>query len=194
MSQFLNLAGTVGDSIVDGPGIRFTIFAQGCAFACPGCQNPQTHAFGTGTDVSIDDLVAKVRSNRLVHGVTLSGGDPFFQAAGFADLAARLTGLGYEVAAYTGFTWENLLAGGNPAHLRLLRHLDILVDGPFLLERRNLNLRFRGSENQRIIDVPKSLASAVSGETSAPTTAAFAAVPVLCLEKRWVGNHPDQSL
>lgn len=180
MAALLNLAGTVGDSIVDGPGIRFAVFAQGCSFDCPGCQNPQTHEFGVGEDVSVDDLVARIRANPLVRGVTFSGGDPFFQAEGFAVLAARLKALGYEVASYTGFTWENLVASGTEAQKELLRQLDILVDGPFVVSLRNLTLRFRGSENQRIIDVPASLERAAASSSSATE-------PVLCAAKRWGG-------
>jgi anaerobic ribonucleoside-triphosphate reductase activating protein len=180
MVPLLNLAGTVGDSIVDGPGIRFTVFAQGCCFDCPGCQNPQTHEFGVGEDVSVDDLVTRIRANPLVKGVTFSGGDPFFQAEAFAVLAARLKELGYEVASYTGFTWEALLSSGAPAQRELLRYLDILVDGPFVLALLNLNLRFRGSENQRIIDVPRSLECLASAASSV-------AAPVLCTARRWVG-------
>lgn len=180
MSLVLNVAGTVGDSIVDGPGIRFTVFAQGCSFDCPGCHNPQTHEFGVGEDVSVDALVARIRANPLVRGVTFSGGDPFFQAEGFDSLAERLKELGYEVASYTGFTWESLVASGTAAQKALLAHLDILVDGPFVLEKRNLTLRFRGSENQRIIDVRASLErSAASGSSNVG--------PVLCTAKRWVG-------
>jgi anaerobic ribonucleoside-triphosphate reductase activating protein len=176
-APLLNLAGTVGDSIVDGPGIRFAVFAQGCRFSCPGCQNPQTHEFGIGVDTSVDELVDRVRRNPLVKGVTFSGGDPFFQAKGFAVLAARLKALGYETASYTGFTWEALVAEGHPDRMALLRGLDILVDGPFVLARRNLELRFRGSDNQRIIDVSASLAALGRGDSS----------PVLCSAKRWVG-------
>jgi anaerobic ribonucleoside-triphosphate reductase activating protein len=178
MPLVLNLAGTVGDSIVDGPGIRFTVFAQGCSFDCPGCHNPQTHEFGIGEDVSVDDLVTRIRANPLVSGVTFSGGDPFFQAEAFAALAARLKELGYEVASYTGFTWEALLSSGALAQRELLSQLDILVDGPFVLALRNLNLRFRGSENQRIIDVLKSLERSRNDPLAAP---------VLCTAKRWVG-------
>jgi anaerobic ribonucleoside-triphosphate reductase activating protein len=174
----LNLAGTVGDSIVDGPGIRFTVFAQGCSFGCPGCQNPQTHAFGAGADRSVGELVAEIRRNPLVRGVTFSGGDPFFQAEGFAALAAALESLGYELASYTGFTWEALASRGTPAQRELLSHLDVLVDGPFMIERRDLELRFRGSSNQRIIDVRKSLAD---------PAAASGGAPLLCEARRWAG-------
>lgn len=174
----LNLAGTVGDSIVDGPGIRFTVFAQGCSFGCPGCQNPKTHAFGTGVDRSVEELVAEIGRNPLVRGVTFSGGDPFFQAEGFAALAEALEASGYELASYTGFTWEELASKGTAAQRKLLAHLDILVDGPFMIERRSPELRFRGSSNQRIIDVRKSLAD---------LDAASGGAPILCAAKRWTG-------
>jgi len=180
MPFLLNLAGTVNDSIVDGPGIRFVVFAQGCSFNCTGCQNPQTHSFGTGTDILTDDLLAEITSHPLVKGVTFSGGDPFFQAASFADLAIKLKARDYEVAAYSGFTWEDVVASGTCEQLELLRHLDILVDGPFQLLRRNAMLRFRGSENQRVIDVQKSLVRECQ-------SSGFLMEPVLCTAKRWVG-------
>jgi anaerobic ribonucleoside-triphosphate reductase activating protein len=178
MPPLLNLAGTVDDSIVDGPGIRFTVFAQGCSFRCPGCQNPQTHAFGSGVDRSVEDLEAQIGRNPLVRGVTFSGGDPFFQADGFSVLAARLKERGYEVAAYTGFTWEDLIAQGTNAQRALLSSLDILVDGPFILALRDPTLRFRGSANQRIIDVPGSLERLKAGPEAGP---------VLCSSARWIG-------
>lgn len=177
MIHTINVAGCVGDSIVDGPGLRFTVFAQGCSHNCPACHNPQTHAFGTGTDMTVEALLAQIQANPLTRGVTLSGGDPFFQAEGFAALAALLKQRGYEVAAYTGFTWEELMQSGTPAQKALLAQLDILVDGRFILAQRNLDLRFRGSENQRILNVPASLA---------------AGAPVWCTARRWVGELTEK--
>jgi len=174
----LNLAGTLADSIVDGPGLRFVVFAQGCSFDCPGCHNPQTHALGAGVDRSPEDVLAEIRRNPLTRGVTFSGGDPFFQAEAFAALAALLAKAGYEVAAYTGFTWETLAVSGSAAQRELLAGLDILVDGRFEIAQRDLGLRFRGSANQRVIDVPASLsANKKTGSIE----------PVLCAEKRWAG-------
>lgn len=175
----LNLAGVVEESIVDGPGIRCAIFAQGCSFGCSGCQNPQTHEFGVGENRTVDELVEIVVRNPLVRGVTFSGGDPFFQAEGFARLAARLKTLGYETAAYTGFRWEDLVSGGSSAQKDFLSHLDILIDGPFVLAQRDLDLRFRGCASKRIVDVPKSLALYAS---------ASALDPVLCSSERWTGR------
>ena len=126
MQTILNIAGLVNDSIVDGPGIRFTIFAQGCSHDCPGCHNPDTHPFGMGVDMSISEIINQIKANPLVRGVTFSGGDPFFQAEGFAELARRLKALGYEVASYTGFTWEQIVGIGNVHQIELLKNLDIL--------------------------------------------------------------------
>ena len=170
----INIAGIMEDSIVDGPGLRTAIFAQGCPRRCEGCHNPQSHAFGTGTDWTVDDLFAHIRKNPIVRGVTFSGGEPFSQAAPFAELGRRLKQSGYEVAAYTGYTFEALLEEGTPEQKALLETLDILIDGEFVLAQRNLDLRFRGSENQRILDVPQSLAA---GEA------------VRCTAERWVGSQ-----
>ena len=153
----LDLSGIVSDSIVDGPGIRTTVFSQGCPHHCPGCHNPETWDFGCGTDISEEAVVDIVRSNPLCRGVTFSGGEPFAQSAGFALLAKQLKQLGYEVASYSGYTFEQLLCG-TAAQRKLLQQLDVLIDGPFILAERSLQLAFRGSRNQRILDVPKSLA------------------------------------
>ena len=152
----LDLAGIVEDSIVDGPGIRCTIFAQGCPHRCPGCHNPETWDFGCGTQLEIARLLEIVRSNPLCRGVTFSGGEPFAQAEAFSRLANLLKQSGYEVASYSGYTFEQLLRG-TPAQQELLSSIDVLIDGPFLLEERSLELAFRGSKNQRILDVPASL-------------------------------------
>ena len=169
----LNLSGIVSDSIVDGPGIRTTIFSQGCPHRCPGCHNPEPRDIGCGTDMEVERLVEIVRSNPLCRGVTFSGGEPFAQAAGFARLAKLLKQKGYEVASYTGYTFEQLLKG-NEAQRQLLESIDVLIDGPFLLAEKSLEVPFRGSRNQRILDVPKSLAAGEAVETTA---------------KRWLGEY-----
>ena len=153
----LDLSGIVSDSIVDGPGIRTTIFCQGCPHHCPGCHNPETWDFGCGTMVPVEDLLDVVRSNPLCRGVTFSGGEPFAQAAGFAKLAKLLKEKGYEVASYSGYTFEELLEGSEDQKA-LLASIDILIDGPFLMAEKSLEIAFRGSRNQRILDVKKSLA------------------------------------
>ena len=169
----LNLSGIVSDSIVDGPGIRTTIFCQGCPHHCPGCHNPETWDFGCGTDVPVEDLVDVVRSNPLCRGVTFSGGEPFAQGKGFARLARLLKEKGYEVASYSGYTFEELLEGSEDQKA-LLASIDILIDGPFLMAEKSLEVPFRGSRNQRILDVKKSLAEG-------------RAVPVA--SGRWLGEY-----
>lgn len=163
----LELSAIVRDSIVDGPGLRTTIFCQGCPHHCPGCHNPETWEFGCGTPMEEERLLEIVQSNPLCRGVTFSGGEPFAQAAGFAKLARLLTAAGYEVASYTGYTFEKLLQGTQEQR-ELLSCIDILIDGPFLLEQKSLEVPFRGSRNQRILDVPASLAAGKAVEVKTP--------------------------
>jgi len=155
----LRIAGIIEESITDGPGIRFVVFAQGCRHNCPGCHNPQTHSFNGGKLMSTDSILEMVKKNPLLDGITLSGGEPFEQAEGFAELSLKAKKLGIHIMTYTGYTYENIckLMDEKPGWKELLENTDILVDGPFELEKRNISLRFRGSENQRIIDVKKSL-------------------------------------
>ena len=169
----LELAGIVSDSIVDGPGIRTAIFAQGCPHHCKGCHNPETWEFGCGTLIPVEAVVEIVQSNPLCRGVTFSGGEPFAQAAEFAQLAALLKEKGYEVASYSGYTFEQLLEGTEDQKL-LLGTIDILIDGPFIQSQKSLELVFRGSRNQRILDVRKSLAEGKAVETASP---------------RWLGEY-----
>ena len=154
----LNLSGIVSDSIVDGPGIRTTVFCQGCPHRCEGCHNPETWEFSCGTPMDEADIFAIVRSNPLCRGVTFSGGEPFAQAEGYAKLARLLKNAGYEVASYSGYTFEQLLRG-TPAQRELLASIDVLIDGPFIQAEKSLEVPFRGSKNQRILDVKKSLAA-----------------------------------
>ena len=169
----LRMAGFVGDSIVDGPGLRCAIFCQGCPHACPGCHNPATHPFVGGVAVTVEEMEERIKKYPLCKGVTFSGGEPFCQPEFFAALGERLKAQGYELACYTGYMFEQLLAG-TPQQKRLLAVLDTLVDGLFLLEQRNLTLRFRGSENQRILNVPQSL---------------LANAPVWETQARWLGEE-----
>ena len=169
----LNLSGIISDSIVDGPGIRTTIFCQGCPHHCPGCHNPETWDFGCGTDVPVEALVDAVRSNPLCRGVTFSGGEPFAQGEAFAKLARLLKEKGYEVASYSGYTFEELLAGSDEQR-DLLSAIDVLIDGPYRQEERSLELSFRGSRNQRILDIPRSLLEGRAVEITSP---------------RWLGQY-----
>ena len=153
----LNLSDIITDSIVDGPGIRATIFAQGCPHHCPGCHNPHTWEFGAGHDIEPEVVVSMIRANPLCRGVTLSGGEPFAQPEAFAQLAQLCKEAGLEVASYTGYTFEQLLEG-TPQQKKLLESVDVLIDGPFLQAEKSLEIAFRGSRNQRILNVPQSLA------------------------------------
>lgn len=153
----LRIAGTIGESIVDGPGIRYVLFTQGCPHGCVGCHNPQTHDFAGGKEVTVDTLLADITKNPFVKAVTLSGGEPFCQPAALALLAAPLKEKGYHLMCYTGYTFEQLLQKEDARPL--LEQLDLLVDGPFVLDRKNIELKFRGSDNQRVLDVPASLAA-----------------------------------
>lgn len=159
MSSQIRIAGVVRESIVDGPGIRLTVFTQGCNHHCLGCHNPQTHDFGGGNVVSIDSLVEQMKKNPLLDGITLSGGEPFEQAAACSELARRVHALKLHVMTYSGYTYEEIVADftDRPGWKELLQETDILVDGRFESSRKNILLRFRGSENQRLIDVKKLL-------------------------------------
>ncbi len=155
MNDTLNIAGIAEESIVDGPGVRFTIFVQGCPHHCPGCHNPETHEFGVGRVISVDELYQMIRANPLLKGVTFSGGEPFCQARALAKLGSLLRRDGYDIFLYSGYTLEKLLemASDDPDVKALLTVGNYLVDGPFLLEERDLALKFRGSKNQTIYDI-----------------------------------------
>lgn len=165
----LRIAGTVRESVVDGPGLRFVIFAQGCRHGCKGCHNPDTWDPSGGTVVTVEDLFKQIQGTRLIKGVTFSGGEPFLQAAPLAWLGREVKELGLDVITFTGYTWERLLALSEKdrAVNELLLASDYIVDGPFILEERDLGLPFRGSRNQRIIDVARSM------ETRKPIEAGF---------------------
>lgn len=155
----MSVSGVTGDSIVDGPGLRLTIFTQGCPHHCPGCHNPQTHDPNGGAWANTEDILAAAAENPLLDGITLSGGDPFLQPIPCLALAKGAHQLGLNVWTYTGYTWEALWAENDPEKLALLRETDVLIDGPFLLAERSLELKFKGSKNQRTIDVKRSLAA-----------------------------------
>jgi len=155
----LRIAGIEPESFVDGPGIRMTIFTQGCNHHCPGCQNPQTHDFNGGHFIDIDEIVSMIDENPLLDGVTFSGGDPMDQAEALIPLARIIKERGLNLVIFTGYTYERLmeLSAGRPGFFELLSFADILIDGPFIMAKKSLEIKFRGSSNQRIIDVQKSL-------------------------------------
>lgn len=156
----IRIAGTVQDSIVDGPGLRYVVFTQGCPHHCEGCHNPETHDFSGGKLTDTDVLFAECTENPLTKGVTFSGGEPFCQAEALYELGSRLKQRGLHLMAYSGWTFEELQKKAQTEVFvaKLLSILDILVDGRFVLSQRSLMLTWRGSTNQRVIDVQKSLA------------------------------------
>ena len=145
------------DSIVDGEGLRAVVWTQGCPHGCPGCHNPQTHPFDGGTSVASEILLKQLKAHFYLDGVTFSGGEPMAQAAACGELAQAVHQLGMNVWCYTGYTWEALMEAQDPDQRMFLEQIDVLIDGPFLLAQKSLNLRFRGSANQRLIDVKASL-------------------------------------
>ncbi|CAB1239113.1 Anaerobic ribonucleoside-triphosphate reductase-activating protein [Ruminococcaceae bacterium BL-6] len=151
----LKISGTIPESIVDGKGIRYVIFTQGCPHRCPGCQNPQTHDFAGGKPADTDAILREISQDPLLRGVTFSGGEPFCQPAPLAQLAREIHRRKLDVTIYTGYTLEELWAMHDKDVDDLLAQADVLVDGRFVLAQRDLTLRFRGSRNQRLIDMNK---------------------------------------
>lgn len=151
----IRTAGIVRESIVDGPGIRFTVFCQGCPHACEGCHNPETHDFAGGKEIKIERFLEEIDKDKLLAGVTFSGGEPFCQPEAFVELAIKVKERGLNITAFSGYTLEQLTDMGekDPAVKELLELTDILIDGPFVKELRDLTLQFRGSSNQRVIDM-----------------------------------------
>ncbi|MBQ1808668.1 MAG: 4Fe-4S cluster-binding domain-containing protein, partial [Selenomonas sp.] len=139
----MRIAGIVDDSIVDGDGLRLSVFTQGCPHHCVGCQNPDTHAASGGRDEDTENILARIVENPLLTGITFSGGEPFLQPAPLTRLAKEAHKRGLDVWSYTGYTLEELLAKKNPAIDALLRELDVLVDGPYEERLRDLTLNFR---------------------------------------------------
>ena len=154
-AETLNISGIVDDSIVDGPGLRYTIFVQGCPHGCPECHNPQTHSFEENKRVTLGQLMSEIKENPLLYGVTFSGGEPFCQPGPLAILGQQIKKAGMHLMCYSGYTYEQLLkrAETEPDVTALLNVVDVLVDGPFLIVERDLELLYRGSRNQRLIDL-----------------------------------------
>lgn len=145
------------DSIADGIGLRVVIFFAGCNHRCKGCHNAQSWNMEYGKDYSIDEIIKNIQTNKLISGVTLSGGDPMLQPKEVKELTKMLVGLGYDIWCYTGYTFDEIMNGSNKDRIELLKQCDVLVDGRFIESKKDLTLAFRGSSNQRIIDVQESL-------------------------------------
>jgi anaerobic ribonucleoside-triphosphate reductase activating protein len=163
----MRIAGLVQDSIVDGPGMRFTVFTQGCPHNCPGCHNPDTHDPAGGREMAVEEVIRQMLSNPMTDGVTLSGGDPFVQPADCAVIAKAAHENGLNVWTYTGYTFERLMEmrETDPGTAALMDETDILVDGPFILAQRSMGTPWRGSKNQRLIDMKASLTAGHAVET-----------------------------
>lgn len=169
MSEILRIAGIVNDSITDGPGLRLAVFLQGCPRRCEGCHNPTAQPFEGGYDMSDEEIFAMIKKNPILSGVTFTGGEPFCQAERLIPLAKSIKETGLELAIYTGYTFEELLADEKMRQLACLA--DVIVDGEFIQAQRDLSQKFKGSKNQRIINVKGSLKSGKA---------------VLCTSERWV--------
>lgn len=149
----LRIAGVIRESIVDGNGLRFVVFTQGCKHNCKGCHNPQTHDLNGGYLIEQEKILAEFFKNPLLKGITLSGGEPFLQAKELIPIAKAVKESGKDVVIYTGYTLEELKKLDDRAINELLSYCDTLIDGRFVLAERDLTLTFRGSRNQRIIDM-----------------------------------------
>lgn len=157
----INIAGIEAESVVDGEGWRFAIFTQGCKHHCKNCHNPQTWDMCGGTQMSIDELVDTIeeafKENILMDGVTLTGGDPLYQPDATFSLCKKLKDLGINIWLYTGFTYEEITK--DEKLMSIMKYIDVLVDGPFIESLKSLELEYRGSSNQRILDMKKTLES-----------------------------------
>lgn len=158
-TTLLRVAGVVPESVVDGPGLRATLFVQGCPHQCPGCHNPETWDPEQGERLSVAEILQRMRLNPLITGVTFSGGEPFLQSELLVPLAKTIRTQGMSLWIYTGYPWEYLLNGPNAKSFQELIHLaDVIVDGPFIAARAEHSFPYRGSSNQRLIDVECTLA------------------------------------
>lgn len=153
----LRIAGTINDSITDGPGLRYTIFLQGCPHHCEECHNPQTWNLNGGSIIDSSNILQEIKENPLLQGVTFSGGEPLLQAENLINLAKEIKKLNLNLAIYTGFTFEEIIENNNSFQLELLKIADVLVDGRYDKNKRDYMLKFCGSSNQRIIDLQQTI-------------------------------------
>lgn len=157
----LYIAGIEPESVVDGEGWRYVVFVQGCKHACKNCHNPQTWEMNTGKIFEVNDLVSDIKAsleaNILIDGVTISGGDPLYQAEEITELCKQLHELGINIWVYTGFVYEQVIQ--NEQMKNILNYINVLVDGPFIESKKTLDINYIGSTNQRIIDIQKTLSN-----------------------------------
>jgi anaerobic ribonucleoside-triphosphate reductase activating protein len=153
----MRISGITYESLVDGPGIRVVIFVQGCDLACPECHNPDSHSRTGGREHTVREVMRMMKKpgpgRRLIKGVTFSGGEPFMQAGDLAQIAFEARRIGWDVTTFTGYTYEELISREDADIHALLGQTDYLIDGPYLHEQRDISLKFRGSANQRLIDM-----------------------------------------
>jgi len=150
----MRLSGITPESFVDGPGLRYVIFTQGCPHQCPHCHNPETWDKDAGKEYTPRQVLRLLKQQKKTkQGITFSGGEPFLQAAELAEVALAARQMGWDVVTYTGFTYEELAADNNAGVKALLAASDILIDGRYVHALRDIGLKFRGSSNQRLIDV-----------------------------------------
>ena len=164
----IRIAGRVVDSIVDGPGMRYALFTQGCPRACPGCHNPQTHDPKGGFETTTEEILKEIDSNPLLDGVTFSGGDPFMQPKPLVELAKELKKRNLNVITYTGYRWEELVDANDPDWNALIQASDVIVDGPFVQSLHDWKLKYTGSSNQRIIKVTNIAGNVFCADVSHP--------------------------
>lgn len=148
------------DSIVDGPGLRTVVWTQGCPHKCKSCHNPQTHDFNGGVEVDIEEIINDLKKGKLQKGITFSGGDPMVQAEAVAQIAKEMKKENLDIWLYTGYTFETIVKAANTYRTEwaeLLKYIDVMVDGPFIEAMHNPLLKFRGSSNQRVIDIKRTL-------------------------------------
>ena len=156
--QSVKIAGAKKHSSVNGPGVRYVLFMQGCSHHCPGCQNPETHDISEGVEMEVEEVVSDILATRYLDGLTLSGGDPLFQPEASFEIAKRVKESGLDIWMYTGWTFEQIMDGkaGQKAK-EVLSFIDVLVDGPYVEALRSEDVIWRGSTNQHLVDVKKSL-------------------------------------
>lgn len=157
--KYVRLSGIIYESMVNGNGIRRVLFAQGCKHNCKGCFNPETHPLDGGELVDMNELVEDVISNPMLTGVTFSGGDPFEQAEKFAYMAEKIRNSGKNIWCYTGYTFEYIIRNFKirEGWEELIYNIDVLIDGKFDIQKSDKKIKYRGSTNQRVVDVKNSL-------------------------------------